>query len=72
MRQRSVIRQPVGLIVIDTYAKGIAAGGGDEDKAQHANIVAANLKMIHERLKIPSTSRRSVIQCKEKAAGSVE
>jgi AAA domain len=39
---------PVGLIIIDTYAKGIAAGGGDEDKAQHANIVAANLKMVHE------------------------
>ena len=33
--------QAVGLIVIDTYAKGVAAGGGDEDKAQHANIVAA-------------------------------
>jgi hypothetical protein len=39
---------PVGLIVIDTYSKGIAAGGGDEDKAQHQNIVAANLKKIHE------------------------
>jgi AAA domain len=39
---------PVGLIILDTYAKGIAAGGGDEDKAQHANIVAANLKLVHE------------------------
>jgi hypothetical protein len=39
---------PVRLIIIDTYAKGIAAGGGDEDKAQHANIVAANLKLVHE------------------------
>jgi AAA domain len=38
----------VGLIVFDTYSKGIAAGSGDEDKAQHANIVAANLKKIHE------------------------
>jgi hypothetical protein len=26
--------QDVGLIVIDTYAKGIAANGGDEDKAK--------------------------------------
>lgn len=41
---------PVGLIVFDTYAKGIAAGGGDEDKAQHVNIVAANMKLVHERL----------------------
>ena len=44
---------PVGLLVFDTYSKGIAAGGGDEDKAQHANIVAANLKLIHERLTHP-------------------
>lgn len=27
----------VGLIVIDTYAKGIAASGGDEDKARDQN-----------------------------------
>ncbi|MCK1639583.1 AAA family ATPase [Bradyrhizobium sp. 157] len=39
---------PVGLIILDTYAKGVAAGGGDEDKAQHTNAVAANLKRIHE------------------------
>jgi hypothetical protein len=39
---------PVGFIVIDTYSKGIAAGGGDEDKAQHQNLAAANLKKIHE------------------------
>lgn len=44
---------PVGLITFDTYAKGVAAGGGDEDKAQHANIVAANMKRIHEGLKYP-------------------
>jgi hypothetical protein len=24
----------VGLVIIDTYAKGIAIGGGDEDKAR--------------------------------------
>lgn len=43
----------VGLIVVDTYAKGVAAGGADEDKAQHVNIVAANLKRIHERVGHP-------------------
>jgi RecA-family ATPase len=39
----------VGLIVIDTYAKGIAAGGGDEDKARDQNQVLANLRRLHER-----------------------
>jgi hypothetical protein len=39
---------PVLLIVIDTWAKGVAAGGGDEDKAQHVNAVAANLKRVHQ------------------------
>jgi hypothetical protein len=37
----------VGLIVIDTYSKGIAAGGGDEDKAKDQNRVAANLRRVH-------------------------
>ena len=50
---------PVGLICFDTYAKGVAAGGGDEDKGQHANIVAANMKTIHEQLPIQFTSPRS-------------
>lgn len=44
---------PVGLIVIDTFAKAIAAGGGDEDKAQHVNLVAANLKRVHEQIGHP-------------------
>jgi RecA-family ATPase len=44
---------PVGLIILDTYGKGIAAGGGDEDKAQHVNLVAANLKAVHEKLGHP-------------------
>src|SRR5262245_49962359 len=38
----------VGLIIIDTVSKGIAAGDRDEDKARDQNIVAANLKRIHE------------------------
>ena len=37
----------VGLIVIDTYAKAIAANGGDEDKARDQNRAAANLTRLH-------------------------
>lgn len=39
----------VGLIVIDTFSKGIAAGGGDENKAADQNKVAANLRQVQER-----------------------
>jgi hypothetical protein len=42
----------VGLIVIDTYAKGIAANGGDEDKARDQNRAAANLRNVHGRLEV--------------------
>jgi AAA domain-containing protein len=38
----------VGMIVIDTFAKGIAASGGDEDKAKDQNITLANLRRIQE------------------------
>jgi hypothetical protein len=41
---------PVGLAIIDTTAKGIAAGGGDEDKARDQNRMAANFKRLRERL----------------------
>jgi AAA domain len=40
----------VGLIVIDTFAKGIAVDGGDEDKARDQNRAAANLRNVHARL----------------------
>jgi hypothetical protein len=43
---------PVGLIIMDTWSKGIAAGGGDEDKAKEQNFVAANLKRIHEQVRV--------------------
>jgi hypothetical protein len=36
----------VGLAIFDTYAKGIAAGGGDEDKARDQNIALANLRRV--------------------------
>lgn len=42
----------VGLIIIDTYAKGIAANGGDEDKARDQNRAAANLRSVHSRLNV--------------------
>jgi hypothetical protein len=42
----------VGLVVIDTYAKGIAANGGDEDKARDQNRAAANLRNVHARLDV--------------------
>ena len=41
---------PVGLVIFDTWSKGIAAGGGNEDKAEHQNIAAANLRRLIERL----------------------
>jgi len=40
----------VGLAVFDTWGKGIAAGGGNEDKAEHQNAAAANLRRLIERL----------------------
>jgi AAA domain len=39
-----------GLLVFDTFNKGIAAGGGDEDKAKDMNRAAANLRQVHSRL----------------------
>jgi len=42
----------VGGIVIDTYAKGIAANGGDEDKARDQNRAAANLRAIQGRIDV--------------------
>lgn len=44
--------EPVHLLIIDTYAKGIAANGGDEDKARDQNRAAANLRQVHARLDI--------------------
>ena len=38
----------VGLIIVDTFNKGIAAGGGDEDKAKDQNMTLANLRRVQE------------------------
>ncbi|RXH15233.1 AAA family ATPase [Bradyrhizobium guangzhouense] len=40
----------VGLLIIDTFSKGIAAGGGDEDRARDQNQVAANLRHVQDLL----------------------
>jgi hypothetical protein len=40
----------VALAVFDTWNKGIAAGGGNEDKAEHQNAAAANLRRLIEQL----------------------
>jgi AAA domain len=42
----------VGLAIFDTYSKGIAAGGGDEDKARDQNIVLANLRRVLDQVNI--------------------
>jgi hypothetical protein len=39
-----------GLLIFDTFNKGIAVGGGDEDKARDQNRAAANLRTVHSRL----------------------
>src|SRR5262245_31474739 len=38
----------IGLVVIDTYAKGIAIGGGDEDKARDQGRCLAHLRRLQE------------------------
>ena len=40
----------VALSVFDTWNKGIAAGGGNEDKAEHQNAAAANLRRLIEQM----------------------
>jgi hypothetical protein len=42
----------VGMITIDTFSKGIAAGGGDEDKARDQNKVNANMRRVLERIEV--------------------
>lgn len=37
---------PVGLVIFDTFAKLIAAGGGDEDRARDQGTVFANIQRV--------------------------
>jgi hypothetical protein len=38
----------VGMTVFDTYAKGLAAGGGDENQAKDQGVAIANLRRVQE------------------------
>jgi hypothetical protein len=42
----------VGFAIIDTYPKGIAAGGGDESLAKDQNIALANLRRVLDHVPI--------------------
>jgi hypothetical protein len=42
----------VGLAVFDTYSKGIAAGGGDENQAKDQNIAVANLRRVIDKVSV--------------------
>jgi hypothetical protein len=42
----------VGLVTFDTWAKGIAAGGGDESSAKDQNIALANLRRVLDKANI--------------------
>ncbi len=42
----------VGLVIFDTYAKAIAAGGGDESSAKDQNVALANVRRILDRVDI--------------------
>ena len=43
---------PVGGITFDTFPKGIAAGGGEENSAKDVNMAAANLRRRHEKVSL--------------------
>lgn len=40
---------PAGLVIFDTFAKLIAAGGGDEDRARDQGAVFANVQRVKEK-----------------------
>jgi hypothetical protein len=40
--------EKVGLIIIDTFGKGIALGGGDENQAKDQNKAFANLQVVRD------------------------
>jgi hypothetical protein len=52
LKAEAQFHREVGLIIVDTFAKGIAAGGGDEDKAKDQNKVLAHLRRLHELLSV--------------------
>jgi RecA-family ATPase len=40
------LKAPIGLVIVDTFAKLIAAGGGDENSAKDQGMVFANLQRV--------------------------
>jgi hypothetical protein len=42
----------VGLVIFDTYAKAIAAGGGDESLAKDQNVALANVRRVLDKINI--------------------
>jgi Bifunctional DNA primase/polymerase, N-terminal/AAA domain len=51
-RAEDRLSREIGLVTIDTYAKGIAAGGGDESTAKDQNIAIANLRRVLDKVNI--------------------
>ena len=49
-----------GLVIFDTFAKLIAAGGGDEDKAKDQGRVFSNIERIKSELELAINSRPHV------------
>jgi hypothetical protein len=45
-------RLPVGLVIIDTWAKALALGGGNEDRAMDQNRALGHLRQVEERTDI--------------------
>lgn len=46
------LSQEIVFLAIDTYAKGIAAGGGNESDAKDQNIAVANLRRVLDKVNI--------------------
>jgi hypothetical protein len=51
-RAEDHLSREIGLVAIDTYAKGIAAGGGDESTAKDQNTAIANLRRVLDKVNI--------------------
>jgi len=47
-QEASRMGHDVGLLIVDTFAKAIAAGGGDENQARDQGVLFANIARIKE------------------------
>jgi hypothetical protein len=48
LRAEDELNKEVGFIVLDTFGKAIAAGGGDENQARDQNLAWGHLRLVHE------------------------